>query len=380
MTATAYRFGIEEEFFLADAATRGTPRRGLAGFHAAARALLPAAERELLQSQIEIATPPSTAFGEARAALDGLRRGLAEIGRAHGILVFGAGTHPSAAWDDQRPTDGARYRGILDEVRMVGRRTLVGGMHVHVEVARPDDRVDLMNRLLPFLPLLLALSVSSPFWQGRATGLSGYRLSVFGEMPRTGLPDLFATADDFARYVQVMTQAGAIRDASFLWWHLRPSVRFPTLELRIADSCTRVDDAVAIAALYRCLVRLAERRPGLNAGLSGVGRALIRENLWRAQRDGVRAALIDEASARAVPFGEALDGTLGLLAEDAAALGCAAELDGARRILREGTSADLQLAAHEAGCRDGGSDEAGLAAVVDRLAELTEGRGSGRAR
>ncbi len=374
MTGPAYRFGIEEEFFLADAATRGTPGPGVQGFHAAAKALLPAAERELLQSQIEIATPPATTPEEARSGLSALRRGLAEIGRAHGVLVFGAGTHPGAAWDAQRPTDGARYDGILDAVRMIGRRTLVSGMHVHVEVARPDDRVDLMNRLLPFLPALLALSVSSPFWEGRDTGLSGYRLSVFGEMPRTGLPDLFSSTAEFERYVAVMQAAGAIEDASFLWWHLRPSIRYPTLELRIADSCTRVEDAVAIAGLYRCLVRAAERRPDLNAALDGVARAVIRENLWRAQRDGVRAALIDPEAGRAVPFGEAIEGLLALVAEDAAALGCEGALDEARRIAREGTSADRQRAAYAAARESGGEDAAGIAAVVDALARETEGR------
>ncbi|AWN54561.1 carboxylate-amine ligase [Methylobacterium sp. 17Sr1-1] len=374
MTGPAYRFGIEEEFFLADAATRGTPREGARGFHAAAKALLPAAERELLQSQIEIATPPATSLEEARAGLASLRRGLAEIGRAHGILVFGAGTHPGAAWDAQAPTDGARYHGILDEVRMVGQRSLASGMHVHVEVARPDGRVDLMNRLLPFLPVLLALSVSSPFWEGRDTGLCGYRLCAFGELPRTGLPDLFASSAEFERYVAVMTAAGAIQDASFLWWYLRPSIRYPTLELRIADACTRVEDAVAIAGLYRCLVRAAERRPDLNAGLDGVARAVIRENLWRAQRDGVRAALIDPQAGRAVPYGEALEAVLALVAEDAAALGCAQALDDARRIARDGTSADRQRAAYAAGRGEDGEDAAGIAAVVDALARETEGR------
>lgn len=374
MTGPAYRFGIEEEFFLADAASRGTPRSGVRGFHAAAKALLPAAERELLQSQIEIATPPATELEAARSGLASLRRGLAEIGRAHGILVLAAGTHPGAAWDAQRPTDGARYHGILDEVRMIGQRTLVSGMHVHVEVARPDDRVDLMNRLLPFLPVLLALSVSSPFWQGRDTGLAGYRLSVFGEMPRTGLPELFASAAEFERYVAVMVQAGAIEDASFLWWHLRPSIRYPTLELRIADSCTRAEDAVAIAGLYRCLVRAAESRPDLNAGPDPVARAVIRENLWRAQRDGVRAALIDPEAGRAVPYGEALETVLTLVAEDAAELGCAPALEAVRRIARDGTSADRQRAAYASARGEDGDDAAGIAAVVDALARETEGR------
>ncbi|MFE1602384.1 carboxylate-amine ligase [Methylobacterium sp. ID0610] len=374
MTDTAYRFGIEEEFFLADAGTCGTPGEAMAGFHAAARALLPAAERELLQSQIEIASPPSTGIAEARASLGGLRRGLAEIGRVHGLLVFGAGTHPTAAWERQRPTDGARYEAILDAVRMVGRRSVVSGLHVHVEVARPEARVALMNRLTPFLPVLLALSVSSPFWQGRPTGLAGYRLSAFGEMPRTGVPDLFSGPEAYERYVRVMVQARAIADASFLWWHLRPSVRYPTLELRVCDSCTRLEDALAIAALYRCLVRCTERRPDLNADLDGVSRALARENLWRAQADGIAAALIDEAAERAVPFPEALEAVLALVAEDAEALHCPEALDGPRRILREGTSADRQRALYAA-AREGGAPEVeAVAAVVPALARETEGR------
>ncbi len=370
-----YQFGIEEEYFLADAATRGTPqRRPVKAFHAAAREYLPQAERELLQSQVEVATPPSTSFEEARETLSGLRAGLAEVGRAHGILVFAAGTHPIARWSRQRHTEADRYEGIMRELRMLGRRTVVCGMHVHVEVPRPEVRVDLMNWLLPFLPLLLALSTSSPLWQGRATGLAGYRLSAFGEMPRTGLPDLFAGPEDYERYVAVMTRAGAIADASFLWWALRPSVRYPTLEVRIADSCTRVGDTIAVAALYRCLVRLVDRRPELNRRLTGASRALAAENLWRAQRDGVRAELIDEVSGVAVPFAVHLEATLALVGEDANALECGREVEATRAIAAEGTSADRQLAVlAEARGRGLGGREA-LGAVVDWLAEATAER------
>ncbi len=369
----SYRFGIEEEYFLADAATRGTPRRAVKAFHEAARACLPQVERELLQSQIEVATPPATSFAQARETLSVLRAGLAEVARPHGLLVLAAGTHPIARWSRQSHTEADRYEGIMRELRMVGRRSVICGMHVHVEVPRPESRVDLMNRLLPFMPLLLALSTSSPFWQGRATGLAGYRLSAFGEMPRSGLPDLFAGPEDFERYVAVMTRAGAIADASFLWWTLRPSVRYPTLELRVADSCTRLRDTVAIAALFRCLVRLVDRRPDLNRGLTGASRALAAENLWRAQRFGVRADLIDEASGAAGPFASRLDATLALLEEDADALGCRDEVESARAILAEGTSADRQLAilAEARGRGLGGRDA--LATVVDWLAEATVG-------
>ncbi len=372
MSPHSYRFGIEEEYFLADAETRGTPDRSLGAFHEAAGAALPQIGRELLETQIEACTPPSDGFAEARDVLAHHRTTLARIGREHGVLVFAAGTHPVAAWSRQVATEGERYSGILADVGLAGRRSLICGMHVHVEVPDADARVDLMNRLLPFQPVLLALSASSPFWQGEATGLSAYRLSAFGELPRTGLPNLFADRAAYERYVRIMTRAGSIADASFLWWSLRPSIKFPTLELRIADSCTRVDDAITIAALYRCLVRCAVRRPDLNAGLDGVSRALAQENLWRAQHGGTAAEIIDEAREAAVPFAEALDGLIALIAEDAEALGCIAEVEAARRIVRDGTSAERQIAAFEAPA-DSGAVRRPLHAVVDWLASATCG-------
>jgi len=371
MSQHSYRFGIEEEYFLADAETRGTPDRSLAAFHEAAGAALPKIGRELLESQIEACTPPSEGFTEARDILVHHRATLARISRDHGVLVFAAGTHPVAAWSRQAVTQGERYTGILADVGLAGRRSLICGMHVHVEVPDPDSRVDLMNRLLPFQPILLALSASSPFWQGKPTGLAAYRLSAFGELPRTGLPNLFADWAAYERYVRIMTRAGSIADASFLWWSLRPSIKFPTLELRIADSCTRVDDAITIAALYRCLVRCAVRRPELNAGLDGVSRALAQENLWRAQHGGTKAELIDEASETAIPFAEALDGLLTLIREDAEALDCLSDVEAARHIVRDGTSADGQIAAFEAAGGEAGASS--VAAVVDWLAQTTRG-------
>ncbi len=371
MSAHPYRFGIEEEYFLADAETRGTPRRSVAPFHQAAGERLPEIGRELLQCQVEVCTPPSTEFSAAREALQRQRQALADLGREHGLLVFAAGTHPIADWARQLPTKGDRYRGILRDVGLAGRRSLICGMHVHVEVTDPDRRVALMDRLLPFQPLLFALSASSPFWQGKPTGLSAYRLSAFGELPRTGLPDLMGDAEAYERYVRIMTNAGSIQDASFLWWSLRPSIKFPTLELRIADSCTRLSDAIVVAALFRCLVRLAERRPDINAGLTGVSRAIAAENLWRAQRSGIEAELIDEAAEQAFPFPAALDTLLSLIAEDAEALGCTDEIADARRILREGTSADRQIAAFDAGRGGDASNRQALDGVVDWLARTT---------
>jgi glutamate---cysteine ligase / carboxylate-amine ligase len=311
-----FQFGIEEELFLADAITRGTPGRSLKAFHAAVRRRLPKTERELLQSQVEIASPPTTSFGEARSFLAGMRADLAEVGRDYRILLLASGTHPLALWSRQKKTNKARYQALGQEMQMIARRNVVCGMHVHVQVPDPDHRIDLMNRLLPYMPLLLALSASSPFWQGRNTGLAAYRMSVWGEMPRTGLPELFSGTAEYERYVATMISAGAIKDASFLWWTLRPSIRYPTLELRVADSCTKLDDTLAIAALYRCLVRRAVREPKLNHGMTGASRAIVSENLWRAQRDSVRASFIDETSGASVPCAEFLASLLDELAGD----------------------------------------------------------------
>ena len=367
----SYRFGIEEEFFLADATTRGTPGRSVMAFHAEVHERQPEVERELLQAQVEIASPPSASFAEAREVLGGLRGRLADIGRNHGVLVLAAGTHPVAHWARQRHTEKDRYQALIDEMQMLGRRNMVCGMHVHVEVPRPEDRVDLMNRLLPFTPLLLALSASSPFWQGTDTGLNAYRLSVWGEMPRTGLPDLFKDAAEYEEYVSILTRSGVIKDASFLWWTLRPSIHYPTLELRVADSCTRVDDALAVAALYRCLVRLAVRRPDLNRGLTGAARAVTSENLWRAQRDGVRAEFIDVERGGLVAFPTQLEAVIGLVAEDADALGCTAMLERAREIVATGTSADQQRAVFADARTRTSDDLSALKAVVDWIATTT---------
>jgi glutamate---cysteine ligase / carboxylate-amine ligase len=367
----AYRFGMEEEFFLADARSRGTPRSRLRAFHAAVKARVDEAEREQLQCQVETASPPTPDVAEARAHLAALRGRLAEIGAERGIAVFAAGTHPTARWRDQRPTDKARYHGIMADLRMIGQRNLVCGLHVHVEVPNPDARLELQTRLLPFLPALLALSTASPFWQGRQTGLAGYRMRAYAELPRTGVPELFLDAADYAHYVDVMTRAGAIADASFLWWHVRASLKYPTLELRVADSCPRLDDAVCIASLFRCLVRLLVRDRERHAALTAASRGIVLENLWRAGCDGARATLIDEAEARAVPMEAVVDALLAAIAEDAEALGCAEACLRARQIVAEGTSADRQMAVFAAARRAGAGERAALSAVVDSLAQET---------
>lgn len=366
------RFGIEEEYFLSDAASRGIVRKVSRAFIAAAHEAFPdEVQREMLQSQIEVATPVCSSMAQARRALTTLRTGLAGLALEHDMLLLACGTHPSAAWSRQHATDASRYDALMRDLQMLGSRNQLCGLHVHVEVADEDERIRLMARIMPFLPLLLALSTSSPFWQGRRTGLMGYRLAAYGELPRTGLPDLFADPADYRAYVDTMVAAGAIKDASYLWWAIRPSDRHPTLELRIADSCTRLDDTLAIAALYRCLVRHLLLRPAFNRDLTAASRAIAAENLWRAQRYGIHGGLVDEASRsmRSVP--SLLEDLVARLEEDAQALGCAAELEACRAIAAQGTSADVQLAVYEEARARAGGPAAGLAAVIDWIASET---------
>ena len=366
-----FKFGIEEELFLASARTRSAPRDSVAPFHRAAEKRLKGVERELQQNQIEICTKPSASFARAREVLSGLRTGLAEVGREHGLKVFAAGTHPFAVWQETKQTEKARYKDMIETLQLVGRRSIVCGLHVHVEVPRPKARIDLVNRLMPFLPVLLALSTSSPFWEKRRTGLAGYRLRAYEELPRSGLPELFDDAADYERFVRVVTKSGAIPDPTFFWWHIRPSEKFPTLELRVADSCTRLEDALTVAALFRCLVRLVDRRPDVNARMTGASRGLVMANLWRAERDGTKGSLIDEATESLVPLPEAVAALLDLIAEDAAALGCTAECARARTIAREGSSADQQIAVFEAALQGGATERAALNGVIDWLAAAT---------
>jgi carboxylate-amine ligase len=365
----AFRFGIEEEYFLVDAATKsvagGMPR---SFFQAAKAALGEQVSGELLQSQIEVATVPHVDVRAAHAELRHLRRTIAHVAAEHGLAILAAGTHPTANWGSQRQTAGERYDNVRQDLQMLAQRNMLCGLHVHVEIPPAADRVDLMTRMLPYLPLFVALATSSPFWQSHPTGLKGYRLAAYDELPRTGVPELFRSEEEFDAYVGALTRAGVIEDSSYVWWAIRPSLRHPTLELRAPDCCTRLDDSVAIASLYRALVRRIARNPWLNSDLEAVGRALVIENKWRAQRYGVHGTFVEEGGV--ITVAEKLERTIEDVAPDAQALGCLIELQRCREIIHDGTSADMQIAVFEAH-EPVEQRERALRAVTDWIADAT---------
>ena len=372
----AYPFGVEEEFFVSNLISRNACRAMPVSFIAACKhhpVLRDCVSPELLQSQIEIATPVMQDMTEAFALLEAYRNALFETGQKHQLGVFAAGTHPKAIWTQQRPTNAARYRKLMHDLQMLGARNMVCGLHVHVGVPSSDRRIDLMVRMIPYIPLLLALSTSSPFWQARRTGLMGYRLAAYDELPRTGLPEIFQSNAEYERYIDTLIAAGAVTDASFVWWAVRPSLAHPTLELRVADSCTSASDAVTIAALFRVLVRRLDRDPELNSGLSAASRAIAVENKWRAQRYGIHGTFVDEIRRCAISVKAALDDLLDLVQEDAAVLNCTDQVRAARDILVRGTSADRQLSIYRFARSTQQTRSDALKSVVDWLIAETNG-------
>ena len=339
-----YTIGIEEEYFVFDAKTRRAATRADKKFLALTKASLgDRVMTEMLQSQIEVATPPCATMGEARKHLARYRRELGKAAAERGLGLAAMGTFPLAFWPEQQVTKKERYDAIMDDLQMIGYRNMLCGLHVHVEVPDLDARIDLIMRLTAYLPLLLALSTSSPFWQGHLTGLRGYRMAAYDELPRTGIPELFRTKHDYDEFVAALVWAKVIPDASFIWWALRPSLGNPTVELRIADSCTRLDDVLAIAALFRCLVRALDRDRNLNAGFDRIGRAITQDNKWHAQRHGVAATFVDPFARSPLDAKTWLAQVLDFIAEDVAALGCQAEIARLGTIIAEGTSANRQI-------------------------------------
>ena len=364
--------GIEEEYLLVDRETRAVasepPAQLFAALHerTAGRAF-----PEFLRAQVEIATPVCRSIGDARVELGSLRRAVIEETAKYGLAPIAASSHPFSLSSKQKRTDKERYVALLEEMQGAARRMMICGLHVHVGFEDDEMRIDLLNQLTYFLPHLLALSCSSPFWEGERTGLMSFRLMIFNGVPRTGLPQHFTSWGEYRRHTDILVETGIIADTSRIWWDLRPSLRFPTLETRVMDCCTTMEDALRLAALNQCLLRMLYRLRCANQRWRMYSHLLLGENRWRAMRYSTDAGLLDLGQQRIVPFAELLEELIELVREDAEALGCLAEIEGLREILQRGTSAHRQVRIYDEAVQAGASESEALTAVVDWLVAET---------
>ena len=357
--------GVEEEYQIVDAETRALDSYVSKILPDGRVRLQDQVKEEFMQSQIEVGSQICETVQQVRRELCRLRQALIEIAEANGKHIVAAGTHPFSRWIDQTITPKLRYKALEENMQDIARRLLIFGMHVHVGIGDLELTSDIFNQVRYFLPHLLALSVSSPFWDGRRTGLMSYRSVVFETLPRTGIPDAFSSYADFDAFMTTLERVGVIDDRTKVWWDVRPHPHYKTLEFRICDVCTRVDDAVCIVALIQSLVAFLYDLRRNNQSWRIYHRDLIRENKWRAVRHGVRGELIDFGIGKSVPYEELLEELLALLRPYAEQLGCWEEAKYARRIVKEGTSADHQLRVYD----ESGGD---LCAVVDWLIHETK--------
>jgi carboxylate-amine ligase len=372
MKEPAFTLGIEEEYILVDRDTRdlaANPPPEL--FEACKDALGDRVMPEFLRSQIEVGTTICQTLDEARKQLRHARTTIAELAGRHNLALVAASTHPFANWTRTLHTDRERYNILARDLQALGRRLLICGMHVHVGLEDPELRIDLMSQATYFLPHLLALSTSSPFWQGEETGLKSFRLAVFDELPRTGLPEIFDSWGEYERHLKVLVNAGLIEDGSKLWWDLRPSARFPTLELRITDACTYLEDTLCVAAMYRCILRMLYRLRRSNQRWRRYAAMLVNENRWRAQRYGIDEGLVDFGKGEIAAVPGLIEEIIDLVMPDAQFFGCEKELMHARTILARGTSAHRQVALYHRAVDDGVEHDLALRQVVDQLMKET---------
>ncbi|TNF18867.1 MAG: carboxylate-amine ligase [Rhodobacteraceae bacterium] len=369
MAKPDFTIGIEEEYLLVDRESLALVQVPDAMMAECKAALADQVSPEYLQCQIEIGTGVCKTLAEARADLQHLRGTIADCAAKFGAAPIAASCHPFADWKSQHHTDRERYNQLRQDLGGVVRRMLICGMHVHVGLNDDAMRADLLSQLGYFLPHLLALSCSSPFWQGEDTGLGSYRISVFDNLPRTGLPPHLNSWDEYERSVKALVDLGLIEDSTKIWWDLRPSHRFPTLETRICDVCPRLEDTLCLAALIQCVTRMLWRLRTRNQRWRIYDRFLIDENRWRAQRYGIEEGLIDFGRGEIVPMDELVEELIDLLAEDAEALDCADELVHLRTILARGTSSTRQRAVRASAEAAGADHDTQMRAVVSHLIE-----------
>ena len=363
-----FTIGIEEEYLVVDRESRDLLRKPPREMWDALGDVLGSqVTQEFLQAQIEVGTKVCAKVSEARDDLAALRSDLSKVVSEYGAAIIASSTHPFANWAQQETTEEPRYTRLRADYQQVARQLVICGMHVHVGIADPHLRIDLMNQVKYFLPHLLALSTSSPFWDGVLTGLHAYRLVIFQNMPRTGIPEEFISHAEYERYVEILVNAGLIEDASKLWWDIRPSAKYPTLEMRVSDVCTRLDDAMTIAALYQTLLGFLYRLRRNNQKWRIYAPGIIEENIWRAQRYGTQGSLVDFGKGALVPFSELLEEMIELVAQDAVEFDARDEIRHARDIVAQGTSAHRQISAYEKAMSQGAVEHEALHAVVDEL-------------
>lgn len=373
----SFSVGIEEEYLLVDPVSRNLVqdadrRQGVidavianigddTGF----------ATPEFLKAQVEVGTAVSSSIKDVRGKLAALRRSVSNSAQEEGLAIIAASTHPKADWRALQHTDKDRYNALAHDLQGVVRRLVICGMHVHVGIDDDDLRIDLLGQISYFLPHLLALSTSSPFWGGDDTGLHCYRLSIFDELPRTGLPERFDGWSEYNRSVDALVRTGVIDDASKLWWDVRPHATYPTLEMRIADICTYMDDGISIAALYASILSMLIRLRQSNQRWRQYSNMLIDENRWRAQRHGYSEGLIDFGQGLLVPFKDLLDELIERTQPDQALLNCVEEVEATRDILSRGSSSHIQRRIYGEALQNGASKEEALNSVVDWLIDET---------
>src|ERR687896_1774115 len=366
-SSDAYTLGVEEEYMLLDGETLDlvqhidTVLSDVAGHELESQI-----KAELMQSVIEIATPVCRTPEEAEAALRQLRGYVTSVAAERGLRVGSAGTHPFSLFERQRITARDRYRQLVDQMQYVARRELIFGMHVHVAIDDPEKAIAVVNGFLPELALLLALSASSPFWRGEPTGLSSSRQMVFAAFPRSGPPPRFRDYDDYAEVVGQLEKTGCIADYTHIWWDIRLHPRLGTVEIRICDAVTNVEDAVGLAAYCQALVKLLSEQFDRGETIPSYHRILTTENKWLSARYGLEAPIMDLATGKRnrVPISQFVRRTLKQIEPHARELGSERELEGIRAILSKGNGSDRQLRVYNAN-RD-------IIEVVREIADATE--------
>ncbi|MBS1789917.1 MAG: carboxylate-amine ligase [Acidobacteria bacterium] len=338
-----FTIGIEEEFQIIDPQTRELRSRVNEILEEGRMLLGEQVKPEMHQSMIEVGTGICRDVKEARQDVIKLRRVIADLAHRNGLAIVAASTHPISHWADQRITENERYYALIEELQHSARALLIFGMHVHVGMADREAAIAVMNAARYFLPHIYALSTSSPFWIGRNTGMKSYRYEVFKQFPRTGIPDYFNSVGEFDNYVNLLIKTGCIDNGKKIWWDVRPHHVYPTLEYRICDIPTKVDETITIAALFQAVTAKLYKLYRQNMGFRLYRRALIEENKWRAARYGLDGKLIDFGKREEVPLRNLIQELLEFVDDVVDDLGCREEINYVNTILENGTSADRQL-------------------------------------